>query len=39
VLKEVTIETGAKVKVPIFIDQGETIVINTETGDYVERAS
>lgn len=39
VLKEVTIETGALVKVPIFIDQGETIVINTETGDYVERAS
>jgi len=38
VLKEVTLETGMKVKVPIFIEQGETVVINTETGDYVERA-
>jgi elongation factor P len=39
VLKEVTLETGMKCKVPIFIDQGETIIVNTETGDYVERAS
>jgi len=39
VLKEVTIETGMKVNVPIFIEQGEKIVINTETGEYVERAS
>lgn len=39
VLKEVTIETGMKVNVPIFIDQGEMIVISTETGEYVERAS
>lgn len=39
VLKEVTLETGAKAHVPIFIEQGETIVINTETGDYVERAA
>lgn len=38
VLKEVTLETGAKVHVPIFIDQGETVVINTESGEYVERA-
>ncbi|MEY4723525.1 MAG: hypothetical protein RLZZ324_1038 [Candidatus Parcubacteria bacterium] len=39
VLKEVTIETGAKIKVPIFIDQGEDVIVNTETGEYVERAS
>ena len=35
--KLVTIETGAKVTTPLFIEAGETIVVNTETGDYVER--
>lgn len=39
VLKEVTIETGMKVNVPIFISEGEMIVVSTETGEYVERAS
>jgi elongation factor P len=39
VLKEVTLETGLKVQVPIFIEQGERVVVNTETGDYVERAT
>ena len=39
VLKEVTLETGAVVKVPIFIEQGEDIIVNTETGEYVERAT
>lgn len=39
VLKEVTLETGMKTQVPIFIEQGEMIVINTENGEYVERAS
>jgi elongation factor P len=37
--KVVTIETGLKVKVPIFIKQGEKILINTETGEYVERVN
>jgi len=37
--KMVTVETGFKVKVPIFIKQGERIMINTETGDYVERVN
>jgi elongation factor P len=38
VLKEATIETGMKVQVPLFVEQGDSIVINTETGEYVERA-
>jgi elongation factor P len=36
--KVVKVETGASVNTPLFINEGETIVINTETGDYVERA-
>ena len=36
--KQVTIEGGAKVNVPLFINEGETIRINTQTGEYVERA-
>lgn len=35
--KEVTIETGAKIQVPLFIKEGETIIVNTDTGDYVSR--
>lgn len=35
--KVVTVEGGAKVNVPLFINEGETIRINTTTGDYVER--
>lgn len=35
--KIATIETGAKVNVPLFVDNGETIRVNTETGEYVER--
>ncbi len=38
VLKEAKLETGYTVKVPLFIKNGETIRINTETGEYVERA-
>lgn len=36
--KLVTIETGASVTAPLFIEEGEEIVVNTETGEYVERA-
>jgi len=36
-VKQVTIETGATLNVPLFIDSGDTIRINTETGQYVER--
>lgn len=35
--KVVTIEGGAKVSTPLFINEGDVIRINTETGDYVER--
>jgi elongation factor P len=37
--KLVTIETGLEIKVPIFIKQGEKIMINTETREYVERVN
>jgi elongation factor P len=36
--KVATVETGANVNVPMFIENGEKIRINTETGEYVERA-
>ena len=36
-LKEAILETGAKVMVPMFINQGDVIAINTESGDYSER--
>ncbi len=36
--KEVTLEGGLVTHVPMFIKQGEEIIINTETGEYVERA-
>lgn len=36
--KVVTVETGAKVNVPLFIKQGEMIAIDPENGSYVERA-
>ena len=35
--KEVTLETGYKLQVPQFINQGDTISVNTETGAYAER--
>ena len=38
VTKEATLEGGIKTRVPLFINQGEEIVVNTETGEYVERA-
>ena len=37
--KVVEIETGLRVKVPIFIKQGEYILINTETKEYLERVN
>lgn len=35
--KLVTIETGAQITTPLFIETGEMIVVNTDTGEYVER--
>lgn len=37
-LKPATVETGAEVRVPLFIDQGERIKVDTRTGTYSERA-
>ncbi len=36
--KEVTLESGAVVQVPLFINAGDVVRINTETGTYTERA-
>jgi elongation factor P len=36
-LKQATIETGGTVNVPLFVNEGELIRINTKTGDYLER--
>jgi len=38
VKKPATIETGAQIQVPIFIKTGEKVKVNTQTGEYVERA-
>ena len=38
VLKPATLETGAQINVPIFIKIGDKIVLDTRTGEYVERA-
>ena len=36
--KPATVETGAEVRVPLFIDEGEKIQIDTRTGEYMARA-
>ena len=36
-LKQATVETGATVNVPLFVNEGEMIRVNTKTGEYVER--
>ena len=36
--KPATVETGAEIKVPLFIEPGERIRIDTRTGEYLERA-
>lgn len=38
VTKPATVETGAEIKVPLFIDEGEMIQIDTRTGEYLSRA-
>ncbi|QEY33750.1 elongation factor P [Caproiciproducens galactitolivorans] len=37
-LKPATVETGAQINVPLFIEEGEMIRIDTRTGEYMERA-
>ncbi|PWM39237.1 MAG: elongation factor P [Clostridiales bacterium] len=38
VTKPATLETGAEIRVPIFINEGDVIRIDTRTGEYMERA-
>jgi len=36
--KQVVLENGTTVNAPLFVDVGDKIVLNTDTGEYVERA-
>jgi elongation factor P len=38
VTKEAKVDAGFTIRIPIFINQGEKVIVNTETGEYVERA-
>ncbi len=37
-MKDATLETGMTIKVPLFIEQGEAILVSTKDGKYVSRA-
>ena len=39
VLKPATVQTGAQVQVPIFIEEGEVVKIDTRDGSYVCRSN
>lgn len=39
VLKPAVLESGAKIQIPIFVEQGEKIKVDTRTGEYVSRVS
>jgi elongation factor P len=39
VTKPATVETGASVNVPLFINVGDRIKVDTETGKYLERTA
>jgi elongation factor P len=36
-LKPAKVETGAEIRVPLFVNTGDRVKIDTRTGDYVER--
>ncbi len=38
VQKDGKLETGYEIKIPLFINTGDEIIVNTETGEYAERA-
>ena len=38
-VKQIKIETGASINVPLFINQDDIVRVNTETGEYVERVT
>ena len=35
--KEAILETGTKIQVPMFVEEGELIRVDTRTGEYMER--
>jgi elongation factor P len=35
--KYATVETGVEIRVPMFINQGDKVKVDTRTGDYIER--
>jgi len=37
--KVAVLENGVKIQVPFFVEEGDHVVVNTETGEYVERVS
>jgi elongation factor P len=39
VLKPAVTQSGAKIQIPIFVEEGETVKIDTRTGEYVSRVS
>jgi elongation factor P len=39
VLKPAVLESGAKIQIPIFIEQGEKVKVDTRTGEYVSRVN
>jgi len=39
VTKEIALENGLRIHAPIFIKEGEQVLVNTDTGEYSERAS
>ena len=36
--KPAVLETGAEIKVPLFIEEGEMVIVDTRTGEYLSRA-
>src|SRR5690606_32279210 len=36
-LKSATVETGIEIRVPLFVNQGDKVRVDTRTGDYIER--
>ena len=38
-LKPATLETGAEVRVPLFINEGDVVTIDTRDGSYLSRAN
>ena len=36
-MKQIVLETGTTINAPLFVNEGDTVVVNTDTGEYVER--